>query len=47
MPSLEKIRYLLITGIAIPEKVAQTCRTDLKEQPIRPDSPTTERISPG
>lgn len=35
MPSLEKIRYLLVTGIAIPEKVAQTCRTDLKEQPIR------------
>ena len=35
MPSLEKIRYLLVTGIAIPEKMAQTCQTDLKEQPIR------------
>lgn len=35
MPSLEKTRYLLVTGIALPDKVAQTCRTDLKEQPIR------------
>jgi tetraacyldisaccharide 4'-kinase len=35
MQTLEKIRYLLVTGIALPEKAVQTCRTHFKEQPIR------------
>lgn len=35
LDSLEKIRFILVTGIANPDKVCRTCRTYLGEQPVR------------
>lgn len=35
LDSLEKIRFILVTGIANPDKVCRTCRTHLGEQPVR------------
>lgn len=35
LDSLEKVRFILVTGIANPDKVCRTCRTYLGEQPVR------------
>lgn len=35
LESLERVRFLLVTGIANPDKVCRTCKSDLGEKPIR------------